>query len=84
MNGWGDVDGADVDLNPMMVPTADPDLRGGRRLDVALGLDAYLPFGGVNEGVRVGFEAGLPARQWLDGPQLGNDFYLRLALSWTF
>jgi hypothetical protein len=84
LGGWSDIDGADSDLNPMMVPTADPLLRAGRRLEVAMGLNAYLPSGGPSEGVRVGVEAGLPVRQWLDGPQLGNEFYVVLGLGWTF
>ena len=68
----------------MMVPTADPALRAGTRLDIALGLNTYFPFGGANKGARIGLEAGLPVRQRLDGPQLGNEFYLLLGSSWTF
>ena len=51
---------------------------------MALGLNGYFPFGGTNKGVRVGFEAGLPVRQWLDGPQLGSDFHILFGSSWTF
>ena len=71
MGGWSDIDGADSDLNPMMVPTADPLLRAGQRLDIAMGINAYFPSGGPNKGARFGLEAGLPVRQWLDGPHRG-------------
>ncbi|MEZ5284700.1 MAG: hypothetical protein R2712_07815 [Vicinamibacterales bacterium] len=38
-SAWGNVHGADPALNPRMVPTADPLLRGGERLDLGLGLN---------------------------------------------
>ena len=38
---WDDIDGSDSELNPMMVPTANPALRGGRRLDFGLGIQAF-------------------------------------------
>ena len=34
---WGNIRGADPELNPMMVPTADPALRGGNRAVVSVG-----------------------------------------------
>ncbi|NEP59687.1 MAG: transporter, partial [Symploca sp. SIO2G7] len=37
----GNISGADPLLNPMMIPTADPDRRGGERLDLGLGLNLY-------------------------------------------
>jgi hypothetical protein len=84
MRNWRNITGADSDLNPMMVPTADPALRGGRRLDLGLGFSTYLPFGGLNKSLRVSFEAGLPIYQRLDGPQLGNDLHFMIGSSWTF
>lgn len=33
------MEGADEALNPMMVPTANPDLRAGRRVDALLGVN---------------------------------------------
>ena len=41
----GNIDGADPDLNPQMVPTADPERRGGERLDFVPGLGVYVPRG---------------------------------------
>lgn len=39
LNGaiWETIQGADPDLDPMMSPTTDPDLQGGRRLDASFG-----------------------------------------------
>lgn len=68
----GNIDGADPQLNPMMVPTADPDRRGGERYDLGLGINLYAPSGAL-KGVRVAVEALLPLYQDLDGPQLETD-----------
>jgi len=66
---WGNVDGADQRLNSNMVPTADPDLRGGERIDVLLG--ANFLGRGVFENHQMSLEFGWPVYQNLDGPQLG-------------
>ena len=66
---WGDVDGADPNLNPMMVPTAAPDLRSGTRLDAGLGVNFFVPNGSLHN-LRIAVEALLPVYQNLDGPQL--------------
>ena len=73
---WGNVRGADPDLNPNAVPTADPDRRAGWRLDVLPGINLIHP----GTGHRLAIEVGLPAAQWLDGPQLETDW--RLVLGW--
>jgi len=74
---WGDVNGKDSDLNPMMVPTARADLRGGTRADALFGFGIYTPKLGDS---RVAIEFGLPLYQNLDGPQLETDY--RLTLGW--
>ncbi len=63
------IDGADEDINPGMVPTADPARRAGTRVDALLGMNAIL--GGGN---RLSFEFGYPINQDLSGPQLETDF----------
>lgn len=68
---WGDISGADKELNPMMIPTADPALRAGSRLDILLGVNSY-----IADGHRLNFEFGLPISQSLDGPQLETDYTL--------
>ena len=78
---WEDIEGADPDLNPAMVPTADPERRGGESLDLSLGVDLYLPRGPL-KGSRFGIEVGFPLYQSLDGPQLETDW--NLAVGWSF
>ena len=80
---WGNIDGADPELNPAMVPTADPNRRGGKRADFVLGLNLYAPEGKF-KGNRLAIEAGIPVYQSLDGPQLENDWRLTAGWNWTF
>lgn len=70
---WGNVRGRDADLDPTLVPTADPALRGGSRLDVLAGLNVYVRSGPLR-GHRIAVEAGLPVWQDLNGPQLETDW----------
>ena len=74
---WRGIRGDDDDLNRGLVPTADPDLRAGRRLDLLWGLN-LLATGGVLEGHRLAFEVGRPVVQHLDGPQLETDWIFSL------
>ena len=76
---WGDISGVDGDLNPMMVPTARTDLRGGERVDALVGVNLYQPEGEL-EGHRLAAEFGAPLYQDLDGPQLETDY--RFTLGW--
>ena len=55
-------------LNMNLVPTVDPDLRGGERLYLAVGLNWLLP-----EGHRLALEYQRPVWQKLNGPQLETD-----------
>lgn len=77
LEGWSNVDGADARLNPAMVPTADPDLRGGVRLDLLAGVN-FIGTEGVLKGQRLFAEFGVPLYQNLDGPQLETDWLLNL------
>jgi hypothetical protein len=80
---WGDVKGADGQLNPMMVPTADPNLRAGRRLDMGLGVQFYRASGFLRE-QRIAMELTLPLYQSLDGPQLQTVWAFRVTMARTF
>lgn len=80
---WHDIHGADPLLMPAMVPTADPGLRGGRRLDLLLGVNFFATSGRL-EGNRLAVEAGVPVYQDLDGPQLETDWRLSTSWQWTF
>ena len=77
--GWGNIHGDDDRLNPALVPTADPNRRGGHRLDVLVGLNLLVPLGPAGEH-RLALEYGRAAYQWLDGPQLDTPW--RLMLGW--
>lgn len=83
---WGNIDGSDKKLSPMapaMVPTADPDLRGGRRLDLLLGA-SFAPSSGWFKGQRFAAEVGAPVYQNLDGPQLETDWTVTLGWQLMF
>lgn len=75
------IDGADRRLGAAIVPTADPHNQGGTRVDVALGLEYYVP--GEKTGTRVGIEFGMPALEDLDGPQMSTEWWLALNLTTT-
>ncbi len=85
-NKWGNIDGVDEQLPamaPMMVPTADPDRRGGERVDALLGVNLY----GTNSAFadhRLALEVGVPVYQSLDGPQLETDFVATLGWQYLF
>ena len=76
-------DGADSALNPAVIPTADPDLRGGTRLDLGLGLNVYFPEGFLPGG-RLATEFEFPIYQSLDGPQLETDWQFTIGIQSAF
>lgn len=80
---WGDVDGDDPLLNPALVPTADPDLQAGQRLDLLGGLNWYVP-AGFAPASRLALEAGVPAYENLDGPQMSADWLLNASWQLLF
>jgi hypothetical protein len=75
----GNIHGADDGLNPAAVPTADPALRRGHAVDLLGGLNLLVPLGPLGRH-RLGFEAGAPVYQDLDGPQLETDW--RIMVGW--
>jgi hypothetical protein len=80
---WGDIHGADAALVPMMVPTADPDLRGGGRLDVGVGVNFEVASDTLH-GQRLALEVLTPLWQHLDGPQLERDWELVVGWQYAF
>lgn len=80
---WGNIHGQDNELNPMMIPTARADLRGGERVDALVGLNLYQNKG-VLAGHRLAAEFGAPVYQRLDGPQLETDYRFTLGWQWAF
>ena len=79
----GNIDGADPDLNPMMIPTADPSLRGGNRLDLGLGINLLVPKGSLKN-FRLALELLFPLYQDLDGPQLETDLTIISGIQYAF
>ena len=92
---WGDIEGqANSTLVPFpagptggnvrnVVPTADPDLRGGARMDVGWGVNFMVPSGFFRNN-RIAAEFSLPVYQDLDGPQLGSDWMFTTGWQWAF
>ncbi|NKB35888.1 MAG: transporter [Gammaproteobacteria bacterium] len=86
---WAGIEGADNRIgrfNPMgvaIVPTAQPDLRAGSRIDLLLGFN-LLAQEGVLKGHRLAFEVGVPVHQNLDGPQLESDWLITLGWQKAF
>ncbi|MGB3637728.1 MAG: transporter [Rivularia sp. (in: cyanobacteria)] len=80
---WGDIDGADDRLNPMMIPTADPELRNGTQINLGFGVNLYAPEGNL-QGSRLAMEFELPILRDLDGPQLETDWQFTLGLQSSF
>lgn len=92
-NLWGNIRGADsriAQASPMpglaSVPTAQPGLRGGQRVNALLGINVSLPVpdSWPIDTNRLAIEGGIPAWQRLDGPQLGIDWQVTAGwqMSW--
>ena len=79
----GDIDGADAGLNPMMVPTARSDLRGGSELTAHAGINLLATTGSL-AGQRIALEYGRVIDRDLDGPQLGADHTFTLGWQYAF
>jgi len=80
---WGNIDGSDNKLSvmPGMVPTADPNLRAGTRVDALLGVNFVPP---ALTRLRLAAEVGAPVYQKLDGPQLETDLIFTLGAQYIF
>lgn len=81
---WENIDGVDPELpapGAMIVPTADPDRRGGDRLDMLFGIN-LVAAKGIVKAHRLAFEIGFPVVQDLDGPQLETDWIL--TVGWQY
>lgn len=77
---WGNIDGEDNDLRPLPVPTADPNLRGGSKLDLSLGLNFFES----GSKTSAGLEIGKTIWQDLDGPQLGSDYWITAGIRFSW
>jgi hypothetical protein len=82
-SSWGDINGADPQLNMSLVPTAVPSLRGGSRVDLSLDVELYAVNGRL-QGNRFAIQVGLPVYEDLDGPQLSTDYTGLIGWQMTF
>jgi len=80
---WNDHSGADSALNPMMVPTARTDLRGGKRFDIPVGLNYWVNSGSLS-GFRILAEYDIPVWQSLSGPQLETTGIVTIGLQYSW
>ncbi len=80
---WGNVHGADPDIDSTFDPEGDPHRQGGRRVDLLLGTNFYVPTG-LLKGTRVNIEAGLPIYESLEGPQLSTRWIFSAGLTYSF
>jgi len=79
---WGNIHGQDPTLDPLVDPTFDPGKYGGRRVDLLLGANVFVPKGKW-KGTRLSVEGGFPVYQNLDGPQLETDWTIGFSLSYS-
>lgn len=77
------VNGEDPLLDPTLSPANDPRQQAARRVDALFGLDFYID-GGRLTGSRISIEAGLPAYQSLDGPQLRTQWLVDVGFRYAF
>jgi len=77
-----EIKGADANLNPMMVITADTNNSGGEIINSALGFNIYIPKGTLRN-IRFGFEYGQPIYQKLNGIQLKNKETISLGVQYS-
>jgi len=84
---WGNIEGADPSFAGArairLVPTVFPDLRGGSRIDVGVGLNTYLKRSRPGQ-IRLAVEVSRPIRQRLDGPQLETDYQVMFGTQFMF
>jgi hypothetical protein len=78
---WGNIHGADPELNPLATPAMDPNNRGGDRLDFLPGFSVYIDKGTL-QGNRLFIEGGIPIYQNLEGPQ-GETTWI-VSAGWKF
>jgi len=80
-SSWGDYHGADPDIDRLASPLNEPGRQGGDRADAALGLNWFLSDDRLRA---LSLEVGAPLYQWLDGPQLGAEWFLSFGWRHSF
>lgn len=78
-----DISGANPDLMPMMVTTANTQNSGGKYLNSGLGFNTLIPNGSLKN-LRLGFELGYPLYQNVNGIQLTQKQTMTVGLQYAF
>jgi hypothetical protein len=82
-HAWGNIHGADPTLDPTRNPAFDPTKQSGERLDFLAGLNFYIGKG-VLKGNRFSVEGGVPLYQNIAGPNMGVNWMISAAWTYTF
>ena len=82
-NHSGNIHGADPTLNPMMVPTADPDRQAKTNVNLHLGFDFNIGVGKADDHT-ISVEITRPIYQDFDGPQLESEEIVRVGRQVVF
>ena len=80
---WGNVHGADPEIDSTFDAEGDPHRQGGRRVDFLMGVNFFVPEG-IFKRTRVNVEGGFPIYENLDGPQLSTRWLLSAGLTYSF
>lgn len=78
-----DLAGADPSVFAFSSPLGHPDLQGGLRVEIPLGVNVLFAEGAL-AGSHLGFEVVVPVHQNLDGPQLKESTGASLTWGWSF
>ena len=78
-----EIRGADTNLNPLMVVTADTNNSGGHLVNGGLGFNVYIPNGNLRN-LRFGVEMATPLYQQVNGIQLRTRETLTLGTQYSF
>ena len=76
------IDGADADLNPMIMPLFDVANSKRRQLDIGVGTNFYVPSGNFNN-LRLAAEMKLPIYQEVSGIQMENVFMMTFGIQYA-
>jgi hypothetical protein len=82
-HAWQNIQGADPMLNPARNPAFDATKQSGECLDFLAGLNFYLGKGPL-KGNRFSIEGGVPLYQYLAGPNMGVNWLITAAWTYTF
>lgn len=79
----GNIRGREDRTNPVVVHTADPDLKAGTLVDAGVGVNFFVPHGAL-ENFRIGTDLRVPFIQYLKGPQMERDWQFTVGIQYSF